>query len=88
MDKRDGGLQIAFGLVDYDGDADIQNQPEYGEVKVSFKRWGPMTKTHFEGVEIRPCTEQELGTGPDGFDSPESKFYPISELSEGWLLAY
>jgi len=36
-------------------------------------------------VETHPCTQEELGFGENGFDDPNSKFYPPHPDTELWL---
>ena len=38
-----------------------------------------------EPIERRPCTAEELGLGPLGFEDPSSLFWPISDASRYWL---
>ena len=57
MDKRNNGLELAFGLVDYDGNTVVADERDYGEIKASFKRWTPSSKTAFDDVVVRPCSE-------------------------------
>ena len=56
MDKRNNGLELAFGLVDYDGNTVVADERDYGEIKASFKRWTPSSKTAFDDVVVRPCS--------------------------------
>ena len=57
------------------------NEPDYAEIKVFNKRWGDTEDqgSHFNEIPMRQCKQKELGLGPEGFDDPESKFFPIAE---------
>ena len=35
------GFQLAFGLATFDGNFEMTPEPEYGEVKLYHKKWGP-----------------------------------------------
>ena len=78
MDKRKNGLEVAFGLVNYDSrNLEMEHEPEYGEMKATIKTWNRNSGASFKELELRPCTQVELGLGPNGFDDPESKFFPM-----------
>ena len=54
-------------------------------MKLYHKRWAPeyfeeegFAGSAFEEVPIRPCTPEELGVGPLGYDDPTAKFYPVN----------
>ena len=73
-------MQIAFGITGFDdSNLDMQHEPDYGEVKVALKKWGDEGAEFlsFHDLEKRPCSVEELGLGPLGFDDPNSLFYPI-----------
>ena len=36
---------------------------------------------------MRQCTDEELGLGPQGYEDPRSKFYPVAS-GGGWLKNY
>ena len=86
LDKDHNGLQIAFGLTEYPLTSNgILYQPEYGEITLSYTRWGVDDGEMYDQIEIRPCTDEELGLGPQGFSGPGSKFYPMNSNGSGWL---
>ena len=39
MDKRENGLEIAFGVTNYDDNLEMLDEPEYGEIKAMIKTW-------------------------------------------------
>ena len=64
----------------------MTHEPWYGELKLYHKRWGQdiiqnedFVGAVFDEIPIRPCTPEELGVGPLGYDDPKAKFYPINE---------
>ena len=58
----------------------MDEDPRYGELKLVYKKWGVgYDATFFEPIEKRLCTAEELGMGPQGYSSPEAKFYPMNE---------
>ena len=88
LDKDHNGLQIAFGLTDYPMSAnEILYEPEYGEITLTYTSWGLDDHVN-QQIEIRPCNDEELGLGPQGFSSPQSKFYPMNSNGSGWLRPY
>ena len=79
MDKDKNGLQIAFGLTNYDNNFEMLHEPEYGELEVSMRTWNANSGNQsiiFNSLQMRPCNEKELGLGPLGYDDPDSRFYP------------
>ena len=49
------------------------NDTEYAQVKAKIRSWTPETFTTFREVQIRPCTQQELGLDLEAKEN--SKFY-------------
>ena len=88
MDKRENGLEIAFGVTNYDDNLEMLDEPEYGEIKAMIKTWSSNSGIKWKELEIRPCEKNELGLGPDGFDDPKSKFFPIFRDSKVWYEMY
>ena len=78
LDKRKRGFEIAFAFTGVDGDLEMLDEPDYGEVKAFIKYWDAETSTTYRELYSRPCNEQELGLGPLGFDDPHSRFYPMA----------
>ena len=35
------GLQVAFGLTAYDGNYEMLNETEYGQIKANIRSWSP-----------------------------------------------
>ena len=89
MDKRSNGFEIAFGFTAYDDNYEMLHEPDYGEIKVFMKSWSSSDSfTEFSELEFRPCTDEELGLGPNGFDDPNSRFYKMSENEYVWFTTY
>ena len=94
LDKREG-LQIAFGVSHFDQNYEMTPEPWFGEMKLYHKKWGSavMNEEDFEGayfedIPFRPCTREELGLGPLGYDDPTVKFYPMNEDMVAWYENY
>ena len=63
LDKKPG-LQVAFGMTYYDSNQEIIIEPDYGELIARVKKWGgDHTGIEWQQLDIRPCTEGELGLG-------------------------
>ena len=75
LDKLGNGFQIAFGWTAYDNNYEMLDEPEYGELKAIMMTWNGDEGFNIYDVPFRPCTDEELGLGPDGFDDPRSRFY-------------
>ena len=89
LDKRRNGLEVAFGLVNYDSSSlEMEHVPEYGEIKAKIKTWSSDSGIAWKELELRPCTKVELGLGPNGFDDQDSKFFPMFEDSKIWYDIY
>ena len=52
------------------------------------KSWSGEAGMAYEEVPYRPCTDVELGLGPNGFDDPQSRFYQMSENEKVWFEMY
>ena len=88
LDKGRKGMQIAFGYSGYPSPNELLYEPEYAEIKLKFKKWGTEEADGavvFEEIQVRPCTDVELGLGPQGFSDPKSKFYHTNQDSLFWL---
>ena len=83
-DKLSHGFEIAFGWTSYDNNYEMVKEPEYGELQVIRKSWSGEDGMAYEEVPYRPCTDVELGLGPNGFDDPQSRFYQMSENEKVW----
>ena len=79
IDKHRNGFQIAFGYTGYPDDNVMRYEPEYAELKLVLKEWGHGVEgVTFTKIDVRPCNDEELGLGLDGFADPRSRFYPIA----------
>ena len=87
LDKLGNGLEIAFGLTAFDKDPEMINEPDYATVKAFHKTW-TTNSFDMEKIQTRPCTQKELGLGPEGFDDPFSRFYPIFDDYRDWFEFY
>ena len=84
MDKLGNGLEIAFGFgndasdVLDKSDDEITDESQYGRLGIATLF---VNGTYYEHkpIPFRPCTNEELGLGPDGFDDPLSKFYKFDD---------
>ena len=75
----ENGLFLAAALTRYDGDTEIIERPEYGELKISHWRWG-----FKDGIgsgetilDDHNCSDEELGLT----ESTNSLTYPVVKTS-------
>ena len=90
------GLNVAVGLTSYDGNAEWQLDPSYGELVVNSIEWGQNEDGSYyrsvRPVEARNCTEVELGLVKERKFGPkidgESRFYSPTEASGKFVQLY
>ena len=56
---------MAFGLISYGGSTLGEDYSAYGKLTAKLKKWSQNETTYFEDLEVRPCTEAELGLTSD-----------------------
>ena len=57
LDKRKRGFDIAFAFTGVDGNVEMLDEPDYGEVKAFIKYWDAETSTTYRELYSRPCNE-------------------------------
>ena len=77
-------FQLAFGLVTY-GDFLEEDYSAYGKIVAKLKKWSETETTYFEDLQIRHCTEAELGLTED---DEASLFFPIFSSHFSQVEAY
>ena len=87
-DKMGNGFEIAFGWTAYDNNYEMLHEPQYGELRVIRKAWSGDEFMEYIEYPFRTCTDEEIGSGVDGFDNPRSRFYQISPASKVWYDLY
>ena len=73
MKGEKGNFQLAFGLVTY-GDFLEDDYSAYGKLVARMKKWSATETTYFDDLDIRRCTEAELGLTEN---DEASLFFPI-----------
>ena len=55
------------------------DDPTYGQLKLFNMSWSGNADLAYQEIPFRPCTDEELGLGPNGSDDPRSKFYSLAQ---------